>query len=66
MFLKSRAIVRLCFFAPGNHTLATIANHSRRNAKARAAGLDEKPLFLFHAFHLLHSPLQVRMLHGNS
>eukprot|EP00750_Incisomonas_marina_P027749 INCI6231.4.p1 GENE.INCI6231.4~~INCI6231.4.p1 ORF type:complete len:339 (-),score=69.53 INCI6231.4:293-1309(-) len=42
-----------------NHTLGIIANHSRNNARARATGLDEQPLFLFHAFHLAHSPLQV-------
>lgn len=45
--------------SPGNHTLEIIANHSRNNAKARATGLEEQPLFLFHAFHLAHSPLQV-------
>ena len=51
--------------ASGNHTLDIIANHSRNNARARAAGLDEKPLFLFHAFHLVHSPLQVRKTYSS-
>ena len=37
-----------------NHTLATIQKH----AKMLRAGSDQ-PMFLFHSFHIVHTPLEV-------
>ncbi len=41
-----------------NHTLATIGAHAREAEEAARRGEAVTPLFLFHAFHIVHTPLQ--------